>query len=40
MVDSEKITDTEIEKTGEFEGKRAKTTDSKGVEGSTAKSSK
>ncbi len=39
MVDSEKITDTEIEKTGEFEGKRAKTTDSKGVEGSTAKSS-
>ncbi|MGJ1403170.1 hypothetical protein [Sphingobacterium siyangense] len=39
MVDSEKITDTEIEKTGEFEGKRAKTTDSKGVEGSTAKNS-
>ncbi|GAA0884040.1 hypothetical protein [Sphingobacterium siyangense] len=39
MVDSEKITDTEIEKTGEFEGKRAKTTDSKGVEGSTEKSS-
>lgn len=39
MVDSEKITDTEIEKTGEFEGKRAKTTDSKGEEGSTAKSS-
>ncbi|MCS4227828.1 hypothetical protein [Sphingobacterium sp. BIGb0165] len=39
MVDSENITDTEVEKTGDFEGKRAKTMDNKGVEGSTPKSS-
>lgn len=39
MMDSEKITDNETEKTGEFEGKRAKTTDTKGVEGSVSKSS-
>jgi len=39
MMDSENITDTEVEKTGEFEGRRAKTRDTKEEEGSTEKSS-